>query len=278
MNKRLKKLVGKLAPSLLAGLNSISSRRYFHRRFHGVQAKARACLFGVERPRVLSGPFAGMLYLDATVWGSIVPKWLGSYEWELAGVVEQIIARRYPVIVDVGCAEGYYAVGLANRIGDARVFAFDMDPVSRLQTRRLSALAGVGNRLETGSFCGHRDIESIRRGGTGPMLLVCDIEGSEFEFLDPARCAVFEACDMLVEIHSVPGIPNAVEEIADRFRSTHGICRLDALGAKEWAARNATAFSVHGVGEAWLASMAEEYRSGGVSWLWMTSVRDGGRF
>jgi SAM-dependent methyltransferase len=276
MNERLKKLVGKLAPSLLARLNSMSSRRYFHRRFHGVQAKARACLFGVERPRVLSGPFAGMLYLDATVWGSIVPKWLGSYEWELAGVVEQIIARRYPVIVDVGCAEGYYAVGIAKRIDSARVFAFDMDPVSRSQTRGLASLAGVDRRVLSGSFCRHRDLESIRSGAIGPMLLVCDIEGSEFEFLDPVQCAVFEACDMLVEIHSVSGIPNAVEEIADRFRSTHGICRLDALGAKEWAARNAPAFTVHGVGEAWLASMAEEYRSGGVSWLWMTAVRNGG--
>ena len=65
--------------------------------------------------RVLQGPFAGMNYLNRSHNSEFVPKLLGSYEAELSEVLEQIIAHDYRLIVDVGFAERYYAVGLARR-------------------------------------------------------------------------------------------------------------------------------------------------------------------
>ena len=102
MKDRIKGLLGKVAPSALARLHSWNNRRLFRRRFRGAQLEARARLFEGGPPRVLTGPFSGLPYLDETVWGSIVPMWLVSYEWELGGTVSEIIDRGYATVVDVG--------------------------------------------------------------------------------------------------------------------------------------------------------------------------------
>lgn len=277
MKDRFKNLLEKLSPSALARVRSWNNRRFFRRRFHRAQVEARARLFQGAAPRVITGPFSGMPYLDETVWGSIVPKWLGSYEWELGGVVSEIVDRGYAAVVDVGCAEGYYAVGLARRLVDSRVFAFDADPFSRGQARRLAALAGVSERVSMGSFCRHSDLETIRRGFAGSMLIVCDIEGSEWEFLDPVRCRHLEECDILVEIHEVSGIRDSGTSMRDRFAATHEIHSIALAGSAEWAASHAVRFSGLGLDQAWLESMAQEFRARGNAWMWMKSLRRGTR-
>lgn len=269
MKERLKALLGKVAPSALACLHSWNNRRFFRRRFREAQVEARARLFRGGPPRVLTGPFSGMPYLDETVWGSIVPKWLGSYEWELGGVISEIIDRGYATVVDVGCAEGYYAVGLARRVGNCRVFAFDTDPYSRDQLRRLAGLSGVVERVSVGSFCRHSDLESLRRRFAGSILLICDIEGCEWEFLNPAQCRHLEGCDILVEIHECAGVENPVSEMGSRFSASHEIHALASIGSAEWASIHAAQFSGLDVNQAWLESMARESRTRGNAWMWM---------
>src|SRR4051795_10844916 len=60
---------------------------------------------------VSGGPFAGLVYPDRTPI-SLVPKLLGIYERELHGAIEAAIRAQPDVIVNVGAADGYYAVGL----------------------------------------------------------------------------------------------------------------------------------------------------------------------
>src|SRR5579859_5362525 len=62
------------------------------------------------RARVRSGPFAGMRYVDASIGSAYLPKLLGIYERELHPVIEEACASRPGLIVDLGAAEGYYAV------------------------------------------------------------------------------------------------------------------------------------------------------------------------
>ncbi len=62
---------------------------------------------------VQGGPFAGMAYLHRSLDGPLPPRLLGCYEAELHGALERILGTRYDTVVDIGCAEGYYAVGLA---------------------------------------------------------------------------------------------------------------------------------------------------------------------
>ncbi|MDZ7906377.1 MAG: hypothetical protein U5N55_11810 [Cypionkella sp.] len=77
--------------------------------------------------------------------GSSPARLLGAYEASLHPVIKDICTCDYAQIIDVGCAEGYYAVGLARRLPAARVFAARQQPYcARKNARKLAALNGVG--------------------------------------------------------------------------------------------------------------------------------------
>src|SRR5947209_6694984 len=76
---------------------------------------------------VNDGPFAGTRYIHGAVGSAYVPKLLGIYERELNARIEHACALKFPLIVDIGAAEGYYAIGLARRNPQARVLAFEME-------------------------------------------------------------------------------------------------------------------------------------------------------
>ena len=77
--------------------------------------------------RVQTGLFRGMTCIADADEGCLVPKLLGCYEEELSASLEELIARGYDRVIDVGCASGYYVVGLAMRMPRAEVFGFDTD-------------------------------------------------------------------------------------------------------------------------------------------------------
>ncbi len=93
--------------------------------------------FGVV---VQGGPFRGMTYLAASSESCHIPKLLGCYEIELHPAIERAAARSYARVLNIGSAEGYYAIGLARRLPGARVGAFDADAVAQKACRSLAAM------------------------------------------------------------------------------------------------------------------------------------------
>ena len=86
----------------------------------------------LQKLEVLNGPFKGMKYPEFLSLGStLIPKLIGSYEAELHPIIDEIIACGYEEIWDVGCAEGYYAVGLALMSPTSKIRAYDIDIHSR---------------------------------------------------------------------------------------------------------------------------------------------------
>jgi len=98
--------------------------------------------------RVLYGPFPGLLYPEAVSVGSEwLPKILGTYESELHHTIEALCARGYTTIINIGAGEGYYAVGLARRIHQSKVFAFETDPLGQELCRKMAEMNQVGGRV-----------------------------------------------------------------------------------------------------------------------------------
>jgi hypothetical protein len=64
---------------------------------------------------VMDGPFRGMILASETAGaaGDITSKLLGTYEADLHGVLEKAVGRAPRLVINVGCGEGYYAIGLA---------------------------------------------------------------------------------------------------------------------------------------------------------------------
>jgi hypothetical protein len=153
----------------------------------------------------------------------LVPKLLGIYERELHSVIERAIAERYELIVDVGAAEGYYAVGMAVRCPGTPVIAYEVDLGGQEATRRTAELNGVGASLCVRGRCTPLDLASVLDGRRA--LVICDCEGDEEHLLDPVAVPALATTAILVEVHDfvVPGVGNT---LAARFAATHDVERI----------------------------------------------------
>jgi hypothetical protein len=176
---------------------------------------------------VLHGPWVGLVYdpLTARLAKDVAAKLLGSYEEELHGVLRGVVETSPRTFVDVGCAEGYHAVGAALALPEARVHAYDNDEVARRLCARLAGVNGVDGRLEVRrSF----DLESIA-AAEDPVVVLMDCEGCEAMLLEEGAQGRLAGCTLIVELHefAVPGIE---EGLLDLYADSHDIEIIRAAG------------------------------------------------
>jgi hypothetical protein len=204
-----------------------------------------------------SGPFAGMVYPDLTP-SFLVPKLLGVYERELHAAIEAAIRGTPEVIVNVGAADGYYAVGLARRCPSARVHAFDIDARERDRCARLAAANGVEDRVHVEGAAGP---ERLRAVLSGRALLVMDCEGCELGLLRPDEVPALRDATVVVELHDFlePGLGDTVTA---RFADTHEIAVIPT--GPQPPRRGSD-----------LALALSEYRPGPMRWAVMTPAAGG---
>lgn len=168
---------------------------------------------------VLGGPFAGLTYISRSFGSAFNPKLVGCYELELHKVLESIASKNYSEIIDIGCAEGYYAVGLAVKIPTARVYAFDTDLVAQKLCKELAQLNRVTDRVIVQGSCSR---ETLCELPLKKALIICDCEGYELELLQPQLAPVLRSCDLLVELHDFIN-PSISSTLLNRFADTHDI-------------------------------------------------------
>jgi hypothetical protein len=211
---------------------------------------------------VQAGPFAGMRYLNESVGSVFIPKLLGCYEEELHPHFALALQNPPQVIVDVGCAEGYYSVGLALRTPPStQVFAYDTDAVARQSCHQLAAMNAVEQRVQVGAFCSP---EALRKVLRGVAWVVCDCEGYELELLDPLQVPALEVSFIVVELHDLAR-PGITPTLMKRFASSH---HIQLISAKP---RDAAAYpALQVLNEAARAKAVSEYRGGPQQWAVMT--------
>jgi hypothetical protein len=187
--------------------------------------RVRGKILGRYGPTVLSGPFRGMTYVKHAVGSAFCPKILGCYERELHPFIEEFIQRSYGQIVDIGAAEGYYAAGLALRLPNTSVVAFDVNNEARQLCAELAALNKVSDRVMIEGTCTVESLGKVLREGS---LIVCDCEGCETDILDPVSLPVLRTCDMIVETHDFVRSDSS-ELIERRFSPTHSVEWVSAM-------------------------------------------------
>ena len=182
-----------------------------------------------QSDRVLAGPFSGMRF-SWEAWDANftlpIPKFLGTYELELHGVFERVIASRPERIIDIGAAEGYYAVGFALRVPGADIVAFEELEGGRKMTARLAELNGVAGRVRALGRCDPDDLANVMQTGDRTFVLT-DVEGFERTLLDPDAIPALRRASILVEAHDCYS-PGVREELVRRFSKTHRIERIES--------------------------------------------------
>lgn len=215
---------------------------------------------------VRSEPFEGMRYVDVSQGSCYIPKLLGIYERELHAVVEELIGYAPQTVIDLGAAEGYYAVGVARRLPDARVIAFEMEERGRTALAAMAALNGVADRVEVRGKCEAADLRAVLTNSR-KATVICDVEGYEDVLLDPGSVPALADTRILVELHDFIG-PGLCERLTERFTPTHSVERI-------WQAdRNTSEFPWTTLGtrlvlKEYLVWAVNEWRPVRMSWLSM---------
>lgn len=210
--------------------------------------------------RIAHGPFAGMDYPVAASEGARTPRLLGIYEASLHPVIEALIARAPAQVLDIGCAEGYYAVGLARRLPASAIHARDTDPKAQALCATLAQRNGVETRLRIGGEVQHADLALCN---DAPTFILCDIEGAEGDLLDPTLAPALTRADILVEVHE--GMrPGLLAALTQRFTPSHRVTRIDRTLRPDLLPDWAETLS-----DLDRLLMLWEWRASPTPWLWM---------
>ncbi len=175
---------------------------------------------------VQDGPFQGLIYPKSIAYGSsFYPKVLGTYEKELHIFINSIKSKNYKTIIDIGCAEGYYAVGLKRMFQDASVYAIDTNNKARGFCKEMAEINDCLNNFEVMASI---DIEGLANIVNNETLLICDCEGFEADIFNQKSLYLFHECDLIIETHDFisPSISTNLQEL---FSQTHNVSIVQSL-------------------------------------------------
>lgn len=178
--------------------------------------------------QVLAGPFEGLRLPRHGHWGGgdLVSKVFGLYESPLQPFWETAIAARYPVFLDVGCADGFYATGFALASPTTRCYGFDRDVRAQASAREQAARNGLANCEIRGGFDDATIPALLAENdlpGNARLLLKCDIEGGERELFSANLCAQLTHADVVVELHDFQDDTTIERLLRERLEPSHRI-------------------------------------------------------
>ncbi len=167
---------------------------------------------------VRRGPFTGMEFFMGPKSGHLITKLVGNYERQIyPWLLDEWISNDFEVVIDVGCAEGFYAVGLARAMPNAEIRAYDTYEPARRECARLALINEVSDRVVIGGTCTHATLAAVEQH---KVALLSDCEGYEDVLLDPVQAPNLRRWSIIVELHAEVH-PNITQTLAERFRDTH---------------------------------------------------------
>jgi hypothetical protein len=221
-----------------------------------------AAAIGAFGAVVQSGPFAGMTLSMRASWGhgDMLPKLLGYYEQELHESLVDIVSAQPDLVINVGAAEGYYAVGLARLLQEPAIHAFDTSELAQDICREAARLNGVEQRVSVAGHCTPDLLQLLLMRGRRP-LVVCDCEGGEMGLIDPSRAPALASATLLIECHDFL-VSGCTQTLVDRLAATHEMYIVRESGRDP----NASPFLQHFSSlDRWIAVC--EFRPSMMHWL-----------
>jgi len=153
---------------------------------------------------VKNGYFKGMK-LGRLTWGArdAGPMILGTYEHQVQSKIMNA-PDRYKVFVDIGAADGFYAIGLMlNRRFDMAV-CFESNSKSRTSILENAKENGVEDKISILGIAQrdfHKQLTMELDLRPEEIFFLIDIEGGEFEILNSEMFDSFKSSMFVIEIH-----------------------------------------------------------------------------
>lgn len=170
--------------------------------------------------RVRGGPFAGLRYVGDSPNPQIAPFLLGLNEMEIWPFVERLKTGNFDAFINIGAAEGYYAVGMAHGSRIPKIISYEGDQFGRVLTRFMARKNRVAHRVDVRGSCSPELLATALAPFPRPALLM-DVEGYEEILADLASNPHLARTTMIIELHEHER-PMA-EILRPRFAPTHDI-------------------------------------------------------
>ena len=189
------------------------------------------------------GPFKGMVYVQNS-WGryDLPSKVLGVYEYEVMKKLEKLFCDNINSdFIDIGAADGYYAVGFAYSGLARSVNAFE---ISSKRRKNLYFNAKNNNCNEKVNIHGKASLESLKKvlkKHDNNTIILIDIEGMEYDLLSEEMLRLIKNCHIIVELHPfliVEGFKkekqllkraNAIFKVSKIYRGTYNPNQFECL-------------------------------------------------
>ena len=250
----------KALKSMVRALFFTPVRRLRKQARHAQRQRDEKALLDHAPLMVHSGPFAGMNLQGAC--SPIGPKVLGTHEMELSPLIERIAHSSVQHVVNVGAADGFYAVGLLRHLPMARATAFEMLTSLHPHIDTLARTNEVRDRLTIHGVCDSPTLSSTLNHDER-TLVIMDVEGAERELLDVVRTPGLRYAQILVELHDFVD-PQISGLIRQRFEVTH---YLTAYRSRQRTVDDVP--PVPGVSVEALLRLADEGRPSQMEWFWL---------
>ena len=174
---------------------------------------------------ILAGPFKGGLARTGSWSGrQYLPAQIsGSYELE---AVETIASRQpFERVVDLGAAEGFYALNIVDLGFCKEMIAFEEDDLAKellLGEAEARNLADSPTKFKVLGRATEDSLgEALEGSPNGRNLLISDIEGGEFEIFSPSIISQLQAFDLIIEVHSTE--QSAINDQIEKFLPSHEV-------------------------------------------------------
>jgi hypothetical protein len=211
-----------------------------------------------------------MRYHGEAVCGVASPKIMGVYESELAPFLLKWSAIPFEHIIDVGAAEGYYAVGCAMLWPRAIVTAFESSEEGRRFLARNVELNRLQSRIKIVGNCGPEQLQAAMLNGQR-SLVIMDVEGAEGHLLNPENIPDLTNAHIIVEIHDF--VDDKLGEIvSSRLKSSHVIQEVRTRRRTFWDFYEPRALWLRLWLLPYLKQYADELRPGPMRWFSCTPI------
>ena len=152
---------------------------------------------------VQNGVFKNLKINKDVTWGrgDIASKIYGFYENKIQEKLKEI---KKPILIDIGAADGFFAIGCLYSKLSKYCYAFEQNETSRLALRKTAEINKVTNQI---SIMGKVDNQSFLSSLPNNLelsktVILCDIEGEEYDFFSETILKKLKKCNLIIEIHN----------------------------------------------------------------------------
>lgn len=149
------------------------------------------------------GPFTGLKLDRNTWWGKLdlASQCLGLYEKEIIDVIGKIKPGDYDCFIDIGAADGYYAIGMLISGKFNKTTCFEITAEGREVIANNWEKNGSPGELNIFGEATAQSLAALPAKNTENAFVLVDIEGFEFDFLTAETLSLLQSCTIVIEIH-----------------------------------------------------------------------------